>query len=319
MRMDINASALSDFIGQEKLIAQLADYVVAAKDRGEMPEHVLISGPGGLGKTRLARIVAEILGGEFREKISSAVDKVGPMAKFLMSIKSGVVLIDEIHRLKAVAEELLYGALQDGVITVEGIPKPVEIPPFTLIGATTLPGKLSVSLRDRFKFKGYVDYYSTDELANIIWRAAFALGIRIEDDAAEFLAVRSRGTPRRAEELLGHARNRAQLKATARGEHGLPLVITLADVDEAMTLHDIDVVGLDEFDRKVLEYIAVQRMGTRVGVDAIGRGVGTDPSAALAYLDRIGLVGGSGNGRTATSRAYPVLGLDVPAVCLEWR
>lgn len=317
--IDTNASPLEGFIGQEELTVQLLDYVVAAKDRGEMPEHILISGPGGLGKTRLARIVAEIMGGEFRELISSAVSTVKPMAKFLMSVKSGeVVFIDEIHNVKAVAEELLYGALQDGVITVEGIPKPVDIPPFTLIGATTLPGKLSVSLRDRFRLKGYVDYYSNDELAAIIWRAAFNLGIRIEDDAADFLAVRSRGTPRRAEELLGHARNRAQNKAKLRGERDLPLVIALADADEAMTMHGIDELGLDRFDRRVLRFIAVERMGARVGQDSIGRGVGTDPSAALAYLDRIGLVAGSGNGRTATSRAYKVLGMDVPAVCLVW-
>lgn len=295
-----------DFVGQDALREQLREFVDAAMERHEMPAHILLKGPAGLGKTTLARIVANRLGAPLRETTASAVRTIETMATFLGGVQSGdVVFIDEIHGLPLKAEELLYGALEDSAISVAGHrgPELTKIPPFTLIGATTLVGKLVPSLRDRFDLIGQLVFYSVQELAEIITRGAESLLLGIEPAAATLLATRSRGTPRVALKLLRRARDRARRQD----------VITLAHATAAMDLAGIDKRGLDEFDRRVLYVVAVERVGRPVGLQAIKARIGEDVTAADEFLTRINLLEGTLRGRIATPAAYHHLKLTVPA------
>lgn len=297
-------SPLDSFIGQVNVRALLRDHIEGASARHEQPRHVLFMGPGGLGKNLLAEAFANELRLPFREILSVAVRTPAKMTTLLLSVRKGqVIFVDEIHRLLATAEELLYGALQDGRITVEGVrgPEMFQLPPFTMVGATTLISQLSDSFADRFDLHAEMEFYTPDELADIITeQAEQQLGMAVERVAAEFLAVRSRGTPRVALKYMRAACNKA------RGRD----VITVGNAEAAMDLRDVDALGLSRFERQVLEVIAIEHWGGRIGVDSIGRRVGSDAKAALKYLERSGLVEGSGSGRYATALAYEHLKVE---------
>ena len=308
---------LEDFVGQEVVRQQLSVVLRASLARGASPDHILLSGPPGLGKTTLAMIVANEVEGSLRLTSGPAIQHAGDLAAILSSLEEGDVLfIDEIHRLARTAEEMLYLAMEDyrvDVVVGKGpgaTSIPLSLPPFTVVGATTRSGLLPAPLRDRFGFTAHLDYYQPKDLASIVARSAGLLGVNLESTAAQELARRSRGTPRIANRLLRRAQDRAEVHGTAGN-------LDLAAARGALDMFEVDALGLDRLDRQVLEALCTRFNGGPVGLSTLAVSVGEEPetveTVAEPYLVREGLMIRTPRGRAATSAAYNHLGIEPPA------
>jgi len=306
---------LSDFIGQERVREQLSLVLESALRRGRPPDHVLLSGPPGLGKTTIAMIVAAELGKPLRITSGPAIERSGDLAAVLSSLSEGeVVFIDEIHRLARPAEEMLYLAMEDfrvDVVVGKGpgaTAIPLDIAPFTLVGATTRAGLLPAPLRDRFGFTAHLDFYAPDELEVIIRRSAGLLGVTLRDDGAAELAARSRGTPRIANRLLRRVRDYAEVRADG--------VVTREIARMALDLYEVDAEGLDRLDRAVLDAVVRRFGGGPVGLSTLSVVVGEEAETvevvAEPYLVRSGFLLRTPRGRVATPAAWEHLGLTPP-------
>lgn len=307
--------SLDEFIGQPKVRDQLNLVLSGAKSRGVAPDHVLLSGPPGLGKTTMAMIIAYELGTSLRMTSGPALERAGDLAAMLSNLMEGDVLfIDEIHRMARPAEEMLYMAMEDfriDVIVGKGpgaTSIPLELTPFTLVGATTRSGMLTGPLRDRFGFTAQMEFYEVEDLTKVVVRAAAVLGVSIDHDAAVEIASRSRGTPRIANRLLRRVRDFAEVNADGH--------INLAAAQAALLVFDVDEMGLDRLDRAVLEALIKGHGGGPVGINTLALAVGEEPSTVEEvcepYLVRAGMVTRTGRGRVATATAWRHLGLEPP-------
>jgi len=306
---------LDDFIGQEPVKQQLAIFLEAARQRDEALDHVLLAGPPGLGKTSLAGIVATELGVGFHVTSGPVLERKGDLAAVLTALDPhDVLFIDEIHRLNRAIEEVLYPAMEDFQLDVVLGQGPsartlrLDLPRFTLVGATTRTGLLTTPLRGRFGVLHRLDYYDADELAAIVRRSARLLGVEVEDEGAVALAGRSRGTPRIANRLLRRVRDVAQVRGRPR--------VDLAVAQEALELLEVDDLGLEELDRQILRRLVVTFEGRPVGLgtlaDSIGEAPDTIEDVYEPYLLQEGLLKRTPRGRVATPRAYRHLGLAPP-------
>lgn len=307
---------LAEFPGQQRVRDQLGLVIEAARRRGSPPDHVLLSGPPGLGKTTLALIIAGELEQPLRITSGPAIQHAGDLAAVLSSLSEGEVLfVDEIHRMSRPAEEMLYLAMEDfrvDVIVGKGpgaTAIPLELPLFTVVGATTRAGLLPAPLRDRFGFTGHLDFYSTQDLVRILTRSARLLGIQASSEGIEQIASRSRGTPRIANRLLRRVRDWAQV----HGRH----VVDLPAAHAALELFDVDDRGLDRLDRAVLEALCRRFGGGPVGLSTLAVAVGEEPdtveTVAEPFLVREGFILRTPRGRAAAPAAWHHLDLPVPA------
>ncbi|WP_130012310.1 Holliday junction branch migration DNA helicase RuvB [Serinicoccus sediminis] len=306
---------LAEFPGQRRVRDQLGLVLEAARRRGSPPDHVLLSGPPGLGKTTLAMIIAGELEQPIRITSGPAIQHAGDLAAVLSSLVEGEVLfLDEIHRMSRPAEEMLYLAMEDfrvDVIVGKGpgaTAIPLELPPFTVVGATTRAGLLPAPLRDRFGFTGHLDYYATEDLVAILHRNAALLEIEADEPGITQIASRSRGTPRIANRLLRRVRDWAQV----HGRH----VVDEAAAHSALALFDVDELGLDRLDRAVLEALCTRFRGGPVGLSTLAVAVGEEPdtveTVAEPYLVREGFMIRTPRGRAASPAAWQHLGLRAP-------
>jgi Holliday junction DNA helicase RuvB len=307
---------LEDFVGQARVREQLSLLLLSALRRGRPPDHVLMSGPPGLGKTTIAMIIAAELGAPLRITSGPAIERSGDLAAVLSTLSEGeVVFIDEIHRLARPAEEMLYLAMEDfrvDIVVGKGpgaTAIPLDIAPFTLVGATTRAGLLPAPLRDRFGFTAHLDFYRPEELGVIIRRSARLLGVQISDDGADELAGRSRGTPRIANRLLRRVRDYAEVRADG--------VVTKEITRTALELYEVDEMGLDRLDRGVLDALIRRFGGGPVGLSTLAVAVGEEAETvevvAEPFLVRHGLLARTPRGRVATRAAWEHLGLTPPA------
>ena len=308
----LRPQCLDDYIGQEKAKKNLKIYIEAAKQRNDALDHVLFYGPPGLGKTTLAGIIANEMGVHMKVTSGPAIEKPGEMAAILNNLQEGDVLfVDEIHRLNRQVEEVLYPAMEDYAIdimigkgaTARSIR--LDLPHFTLVGATTRAGLLTAPLRDRFGVIHHLEFYTEEELQTIIQHSAKVLGVEIDADGAREMAKRSRGTPRLANRLLKRVRDFAQVKYDGK--------ITKEVADFALELLEVDRYGLDQTDRKILEMIIQKFNGGPVGLDtlaaAIGEDAGTIEDVYEPYLSQYGFLNRTPRGRVATELAYHHLGI----------
>ena len=306
---------LKDYVGQEKLKSTLKIYIEAARSRGEALDHVLFYGPPGLGKTTLAGIIANEMGTRMKVTSGPAIEKPGEMAAILNNLQEGDVLfVDEIHRLNRQVEEVLYPAMEDFAIDImlgkDSTARSIrlELPHFTLVGATTRAGLLTAPLRDRFGVVQRLEFYTPKELAAIILNSARILGVEMEESGAMELARRSRGTPRLANRLLKRVRDFAQVKYDGR--------ITREVTDFALDIMDVDKLGLDQNDRNILLTIIEKFSGGPVGLDtlaaALGEDAGTLEDVYEPYLLMNGLLNRTARGRMASPAAYRHLGIVMP-------
>ena len=311
----LRPTSLDDVIGQSRVREQLGLVLEAARGRGRPPDHVLLSGPPGLGKTTLAMIIASEMQVPLRITSGPALQHAGDLAAILSGVDEGEVLfVDEVHRMARAAEEMLYLAMEDfrvDVVVGKGpgaTAIPLTIPPFTLVGATTRAGLLPSPLRDRFGFTAQLDFYESAELAAIVHRSARLLGIRVEDDGAAEIASRSRGTPRIANRLLRRVRDFSEVRAAG--------VVDLAVARAALKLYEVDELGLDRLDRAVLDALCRGFAGGPVGIGTLAVAVGeereTVEEVAEPFLVRAGLLARTSRGRVATAHTWRHLGLTPP-------
>jgi Holliday junction DNA helicase RuvB len=308
----LRPTRFSDFVGQAKVRERLELAVDAARARGDVLDHVMLSGPPGLGKTTLAHILANAMGVNIKVTSGPVIDKPGDLAGLLTGLEKGDVLfIDEIHRMQKAVEEYLYAAMEDFVIDIMIDQGPnarsvrLELPRFTLVGATTRGGLLSAPLRSRFGITSRLDYYVAGDLQAIIGRSARILNVEVDDGGAREIAGRSRGTPRIANNLLRRVRDYAQVRADNR--------ITRDVADRALAMLDIDAHGLDEMDKRILETIVTKFGGGPVGVNSLAVAVSEEPDTIEEvyepYLIQEGYISRTSKGRVATDLCYRRLGL----------
>ncbi|MGW5054609.1 Holliday junction branch migration DNA helicase RuvB [Actinokineospora sp. NPDC004072] len=306
---------LAEFVGQPRVREQLELVLKGATRRGAPPDHVLLSGPPGLGKTSLAMIIAAELGRPIRITSGPALERAGDLAAMLSNLVEGeVMFIDEIHRIARPAEEMLYLAMEDfrvDVVVGKGpgaTSIPLEIAPFTLVGATTRSGSLTGPLRDRFGFTAHMEFYAPEDLEKVLRRSAQILGVDLRPDGAAEIAARSRGTPRIANRLLRRVRDYAEVRADG--------AVTLAVAKAALAVYDVDDLGLDRLDRAVLGALVRSFGGGPVGVSTLAVAVGEEPTTVEEvcepYLVRAGMLARTPRGRVATAAAWAHLGLPAP-------
>ena len=306
---------LDEYLGQARVRENLRVLIQAARERKEPLDHVIFSGPPGLGKTTLAGVVANEMGGHLHTTSGPAIERTGDLAAILTNLEEGDVLfIDEIHRLNHQVEEVLYPAMEDFFLDIVIGKGPaarsirLDIPRFTLVGATTRTGLLTGPLRDRFGISYRLDYYTPEELAQIVERSASILGVSIDRDGAFEVASRSRGTPRLANRLLKRARDYAQVRGTG--------TITWELASEAMSFFEIDELGLDVMDKRILELLCETFRGRPVGLTTIASALGEDPGSIEdvyePYLIQRGLIIRTPQGRQATPATFEHLGLELP-------
>ncbi len=306
---------LDDYVGQQAVREQLEIFISAARARGESLDHVLLYGPPGLGKTTLSNIIAREMGVNIRQTSGPVLERPGDLAALLTNLEPhDVLFIDEIHRLGSVVEEVLYPAMEDFQIDIMIGEGPaarsikLDLPPFTLVGATTRAGLLTSPLRDRFGIVQRLEFYTSEELMQILKRSAGILGVKLADEGAQEIARRSRGTPRIANRLLRRVRDYAEVKAGG--------VITAEVADAALLMLDVDHQGFDMMDRKLLEAMIHKFDGGPVGIDnlaaAIGEERGTIEDVLEPFLIQQGFLQRTPRGRIATARAYRHLGLARP-------
>ncbi len=312
--MTLRPSLFSEFTGQAKIKERVEIAVQAAKQRSESLDHVLLSGPPGLGKTTLANIIAKSMGANLKSTSGPTIEKAGDLAGLLTNLETGDVLfIDEIHRLQKTIEEYLYPAMEDFKLDIIIDQGPnarsvrLNLPRFTLIGATTRSGLLSAPLLTRFPIRERLDYYNAGQLQTIVIRSARLLNVDIEESGAHEIARRSRGTPRIANNLLRRVRDYAQVKHDGR--------ITVEVADRALAMLEIDENGLDEMDKRILEAIIVKFGGGPVGVNSLAVAVGEEPDTIEEvyepYLIMEGYLNRTPQGRVATEASYKKLGLKM--------
>lgn len=305
---------LDDYIGQESFKKNLKIYIAAAKKRNEALDHVLLYGPPGLGKTTMAKIVANELGAQFKVTSGPAIARPGELAAILTTLQEhDVLFIDEIHRLNRSVEEILYSAMEDFALDIvmgKGTGASsirIDLAHFTLIGATTRAGALAAPLRDRFLITNHMQFYTAEEIKKIIIRSAHILGIEIEDSGADEIARRSRGTPRIANRLLKRIRDFAQMQQSA---------ITKEIAAEALDALHVDEIGLDELDNEILRTIICKFGGGPVGIDTISAAVSeeraTIEDVCEPYLMQLGFISRTPRGRIATRAAYDHAGIPFP-------
>ncbi|TBV70378.1 Holliday junction branch migration DNA helicase RuvB [Pseudoxanthomonas winnipegensis] len=313
LEASIRPKRLADYLGQQPVREQLDIYIQAAKGRGEALDHVLIFGPPGLGKTTLSHVIANELGVSLRTTSGPVIEKAGDLAALLTNLQPhDVLFIDEIHRLSPVVEEVLYPAMEDFQLDIMIGEGPaarsikIDLPPFTLIGATTRAGLLTAPLRDRFGIVQRLQFYDTAELTRIVRRSAQIMGIPCEPEGAAEIARRSRGTPRIANRLLRRVRDYAQVKAGGQ--------ISRDTADAAMAMLKVDPEGFDELDRRLLHTIVESFDGGPVGVESLAAALseerGTLEDVIEPYLIQQGFLVRTARGRMATAKAYSHLGLQ---------
>lgn len=311
----LRPKSLDEFVGQAKIREQLSLMLQAARLQNRSADHILLAGPPGLGKTTLAMIVAHESGHPLRLTSGPTIQHAGDLAAVLSSLQPGEVLfIDEIHRMARPAEEMLYLAMEDFRIDVMvgkgpgATSIPLELAPFTLVGATTRSGMLPNPLRDRFGFTAHLEFYADSELAQVLKRAADRLDVAITDEALGEIASRSRGTPRIANRLLRRVRDFALVAEVGR--------IGMTETNAALKLYDVDALGLDRLDRQILQLLTERFMGKPVGLSTLSVAVGeeqdTIESVVEPFLVRQGLISRTPRGRQATELAFRHLGLPTP-------